>query len=550
MKHHYWIITLLLAAMLVFNLPGGQAFAQSNTDPSPTPESETAVPVSPDLATIAAFEGVLREIYERVSPSVVHIEVVQRGKNLSSLLPPDHPEIPERPDDEGIVPELPDLPEDFELPPQYGTGSGFVWDTEGHIVTNNHVIEGAEEISIIFSDDTVFDGTVVGTDPDSDLAVVLIDRAAGQLKPVTMDNADEVQVGELVVAIGNPFGLESTMTAGIVSALGRMLPIETSSAAPLLGSFSIPDVIQTDAPINPGNSGGVLLDREGNVIGVTSAIISPIRASAGVGFAIPSSTVRKVIPMLIDKGRYLHPWLGLSGYSLTPDVAEAMGLDKTLRGALVVDVMPDGPADEAGIRGSDRKVAIKGSERRVGGDVITTADGDPITKFDDLVAFLARKGEVGQEITLTAIRDGEEAQIQVRLQPRPGENGDTEQPTVIPKDAAWLGVIGITLDQDVARAMGLPLDQEGVLVQQVEQASPGDQAGLRGSYKPVIIGENRVLIGGDVIIQAGDESITATDDLGAFVVGAEPGQETTLRILRDGEELEVPVTLGKYPDSH
>ncbi len=548
MKQHHWLFTLLLAVMLTLTLPGVQAIAQSDTEPAPTPASETAAPVLPGHVTIAAFEGVLREIYERVSPSVVHIEVVERGASVLSLLPPDHPELPETPDDNGTVPGRPDLPDDLELPPQYGTGSGFVWDTSGHIVTNNHVIERAEEISVIFSDGATFDGKVVGADPDSDLAVVLIDSPAARLKPVTMSDSSRVQVGELVVAIGNPFGLESTMTAGIVSALGRMLPIETVSATPLLGSFSIPDVIQTDAPINPGNSGGVLLDDQGQVIGVTSAIISPIRASAGVGFAIPSNTVQKIVPMLIDKGRYLHPWLGISGYTLTPELARAMGLDDDLRGALVVDVMPGGPADEAGLRGSDRQITVKGIERRVGGDVITAADGEPVVKFDDLVTFLARKGEVGQTITLRLIRDGKEEQVEVRLQPRPGENGETAQPAVIARDAAWLGVVGVTLTQDVADAMRLPFGQEGVLVQQVEQDSPADKAGLRGSYKPVIIGENRVLIGGDVIIQADEDAITSVEDLKTFVVGAAPEQEITLRILRDGEEVEVPVTLDRYPN--
>ena len=544
MTQHSWLPILSLVVVLALALPGATAIAQSDTGPAPTPAAETMPPVSPDHVTIAAFEGVLKEIYERVSPSVVHIEVVQRGPAVLSLMPPTDPEVP---DDNGAIPGLPGLPDDLELPPQFGTGSGFVWDMLGHIVTNNHVIEGAEEITVIFSDGTTFDGKVVGADPDSDLAVVLIDSPVEHLKPVTIGDSNSVEVGELVVAIGNPFGLESTMTAGIVSALGRMLPIETASATPLLGSFSIPDVIQTDAPINPGNSGGVLLDDQGEVIGVTSAIISPIRASAGVGFAIPSSTVQKVVPMLIDKGRYLHPWLGISGYTLTPDLAAAMGLQADLRGALVVDVMPGGPADEAELRGSDRQIELKGVDRRVGGDVITAADGEPIVKFDDLVTFLARKGEVGQTITLTLIRAGKEEQVEVKLQARPGETVETQIPAVIPRDAAWLGVVGVTLEQDVADAMRLPSGQEGVLVQQVEQDSPADKAGLRGSYKPVIIGEDRVLIGGDVIVEADGNAITSSDDLKAFVVGAAPGLEVTLRILRDGEPMDVAVTLEKYP---
>ena len=535
MKRYLWFVAVALASVLVLIGPGLHLAAQSGSEPTPTP----AVPVTPDNVTIAAFEGVLRGIYERVGPSVVHIQVIHRGIPVLSLLPPDHPDMPD---------DLPDFPDDLELPQreQQGTGSGFVWDTKGHIVTNNHVIEGAEEITVIFNDGTIVSGEIVGTDPDNDLAVLKVDMPAERLQPVELGDSREVQVGELVVALGNPFGLESTLTAGIVSALGRMLPVETSGG-PLLGSFSIPDVIQTDAAINPGNSGGVLLNDQGEVIGVTSAIISPIRASAGVGFAIPVAMVEKVIPVLIEKGRYLHSWLGISGFTLPPDVAESMGLDGGQRGALVVDVVPGGPADGAGVRGSDRQVEIKGHERRVGGDVIVAVDGAPITGFDDIVAYLARHTEIGQTMTLTVLRQGEEKEIEVKLTARPGENDEREEVAGEEKDAAWLGVVGVTLDPEIADAMRLPPEQEGVLVEQVQQGSPADKAGIRGSYKPIVVGETRVLVGGDVVTAADDEPITTMEDLVEFVRGSEPGQEITLRVLRDGEETEIEVTLGELP---
>ena len=538
MKRYSWFAILALASVLVLTGPRPHVAAQPGPEPTPTPAALSA----PDNVTIAAFEGVLRGIYERVGPSVVHIQVVHKGMPLLSLLPPDHPETPDMP--EG----LPDLPDDLELPPQQGTGSGFVWDTEGHIVTNNHVVDGSDEITVIFNDATIVSGEIVGTDPDNDLAVLKVDVPAEQLHPVELGDSNEVQVGELVVAIGNPFGLESTMTAGIVSALGRMLPVETSGS-PLLGSFSIPDVIQTDAPINPGNSGGVLLNDQGEVIGVTSAIISPVRASAGIGFAIPAGMVMKVIPVLIENGRYLHSWLGISGYTLTPDVAESMGLDEGQRGALVIDVVPGGPADEAGVRGSGRQAEINGQARRVGGDVIVAIDGEPIVEFDDIVVYLARNTEVGQELTITVLRQEDQEQLVVKLTARPGEDDEREEVVREETDVAWLGILGVTLDPEIAEAIRLSPEQEGVLVEQVQQGSPADKANIRGSYKPVVIGETRVLVGGDVITAADGEPITTMEDLAELVRVSDLGQEIALQVLRDGEEMEIVVTLAKPPNS-
>ena len=539
-RQMHFLILFLVGALLIGPVP--QIAAQSGSDPVATP---APAPVAPTSELIAAYEGVLQRIYEEVNPSVVHIQVIQKGVSISSLLPPDHPEIPDVPD-MPEMPELPTPPEELELPPQLGTGSGFVWDTQGRIVTNYHVVQDAEDISIIFDDGAIVDGEVIGVDPDNDLAVVQVDLSADRLKPVTMGDSTQVKVGELVVAIGNPFGLESTMTTGIVSALGRMLPVEASTD-PLMGAFSIPDVIQTDASINPGNSGGVLLNDQGEVIGVTSAIISPIRASAGIGFAIPSTIVQKVVPILIEKGRYPHAWLGISGYTLTPDVATMMGLDKDQRGALVVDVVSNGPADEAGVRGSDRQIEINGEERRVGGDIIVAVDGEAVVKFDDIVTYLARNTEVGQKLTLTVLRNGNSEKIEVELGSRPGDQAEPQATTRATRGGAWLGIVGIDLTPEIAEVMELPADQEGVLVQQVQQKSPADEAGIRGSYKPIIMGEIRVLVGGDVITAIDGEAITTMDELVAFVRHAEPDQQIAITLLRDGKEMEVSVTLTKQP---
>jgi S1-C subfamily serine protease len=488
---------------------------------------------SPSPATTTTdIEAVLEQIYTQVSPSVVNIRVVQKQEVMFPTLP-----------------EIPGFPEfNFPFPqgPQEyyskGLGSGFVWDKEGHIVTNNHVVAGADRISVTFQDGTTVSGKVVGTDPDSDLAVVKVGVPADQLLPVQVADSTQVKVGQLAVAIGNPYGLQGTMTVGFVSALGRLLPADSKSTGG--STYSIPDVIQTDAPINPGNSGGVLVDRYGRVIGVTSAIISSSGANAGIGFAIPSAIVQKVVPALIETGHYEHPWLGVSGLSLNPDIAKAMGLDPGQRGALIVDVVPNSPADKAGLRGSDRQVTIDGDQIRVGGDVVTAIDSQPVKTFDDLVTYLARSTEIGQTLTLDILSNGKEKQVEVTLVARPGSPEQEKQTKESTSGQAWLGIWGMTVTPEIARAMDLPENQQGVLVEQVQQGGPADKAGLRGSYKPVTINGQQVLVGGDIITGFDGETVSRMEDLQAYVSKSSPEQEVTLRILREGRTQEIKVTLG------
>jgi len=403
-----------------------------------------------------------------------------------------------------VIPEIPGFPFFGQPVPQQpqqrvqqALGSGFVWDKSGDIVTNNHVVDGADSITVTFHDGTTVPGKVIGADPDSDLAVVKVDVPAGQLQPVQLADSTQVKVGQFAIAIGNPFGEESTMTTGIVSALGRSLPVNDGNVQG--PTYTIPDVIQTDAPINPGNSGGVLLNDQGQVIGVTSAIESPVRASSGVGFAIPSAIVQKVVPALIQTGHYEHPWLGISGTSLNPDLAQAMNLKADQRGALVVDVVPNSPADKAGLLGSNRQVTIQGEQARVGGDVIVAIDGQPVKAFDDLVAYLARSTEVGQTVSLTVLRQGQEQTVKVTLAARPRSGTPPAQAASGSAGAAWLGIQGLTVTPQIAQAMNLPADQQGVLVGQVETGSPAEQAGLRGSSKAVTINGRRFMVGGDII---------------------------------------------------
>lgn len=369
-----------------------QVVAQSPPPLAPVP---TAIPA--EIVNQAdAEELLLTNIYERVNPSVVNIVITVDNQETN-------------------------LPEN--LFPAQGQGSGFVFDTKGHIVTNNHVVADANKVEVTFFDGTTVEAKVIGTDPDSDLSVIEVNVSAESLRPVAWGDSDQLKVGQRAIAIGNPFGLDGTLTTGIISALGRSLPTET-------GAFRIPEIIQTDAAINPGNSGGPLLNSKGEVIGVNTAIV-PNRGSGfgsersflGVGFAVPSNLVKRVVPSLIEKGVYQHPWIGFSGNSVTPEIADAMELPE-VTGALVVQVISGSPADDAGLRGGTREIVFdNGLDTTIGGDIIIAVDDEEVKVFDDLISFLSRRGEVGKTVTLTIIRDGKEQTLELTLGPRP-EAGD------------------------------------------------------------------------------------------------------------------------------
>lgn len=293
-----------------------------------------------------------------------------------------------------------------------GIGSGFIYDTQGHIVTNYHVIENAGRISVTFLDGTEYRARVVGVDPYTDLAVIKVDDVSmDRLRPLPLGDSSRLEVGEQVAAIGNPFGLSGSMTSGIVSQLGRML--ETANG------FNIPDVIQTDAAINPGNSGGPLLNMYGEVVGVNTAIASRTGEFSGIGFAIPSDTVKRIVPALIENGKYRHPWLGVSGRDVNAEMAEILGL-RDARGFLVIDVVANSAAEKAGIKGGNRSVTLSdGSRIKVGGDVIIAIDGNPVRKINDILVYLQRAKSVGDQVTLTVIRDGSMIDLRATLLERP-----------------------------------------------------------------------------------------------------------------------------------
>jgi len=377
--------------------------SRSTPVPQIAPMQALPTPLAPDLVAEAdAEELLLINLYSRANPAVVHIRVAKR-------IASEDLEIPTMPWQE----DLPD--EDFY---QRGTGSGFLIDRDGHIVTNNHVVEGAEEVQILFFDGTTVRADILGTDADSDLAVVQADIPGhlGAIEPLQLGDSDTLQIGQRAIALGNPFGLRGTLTTGIVSALGRSLPLGRASVA-IGARFSIPELIQTDAAINPGNSGGPLLDSKGLVIGVNTAYDPE---AFGVGFAVPANTVKRVIPRLIEEGRYPYPWLGISGTDLSIEIVEEMDLP-VQSGAIVTGVTPNSPADRAGIRGSDENVERLGREFPVGGDVIVAIDDQEVRQFEDLLVYILRSTEVGQKVTLSIIREGQERTITVQLGERPSD---------------------------------------------------------------------------------------------------------------------------------
>jgi S1-C subfamily serine protease len=381
-----YCVLLLVTALSCVSLPSGLGVSidERAVSPTPTPILVIVTPTALPQAVIdeaSAGDLVLINIYERVNPSVVNIEVLQAAAP-------------------GFGGEL----------YREGEGSGFIYDTEGRIITNNHVVEGADEVQVTLYDGASVQATVLGTDPYSDLAVIDIDLPPQVLRPVELGDSDALRVGQLAVAIGNPYGLEGTLTTGVISALGRTLPAETL--------FAIPEVIQTDAAINPGNSGGPLLNAHGLVIGVNTAISTTTGGSTGVGFAVPVDLVKRVVPKLIAEGHYDHPQLGIRGLTITPVLAEAMDLPVD-GGVLVSEVTADSPAEKAGIRGGTTEVSIRGQLVRQGGDIIISIEGQEINQFEDLLSYIVMETEVGQEIAVSIIRDGEERVVKVVLGARP-----------------------------------------------------------------------------------------------------------------------------------
>ena len=389
-KHLVLVALPLLLALLACTCNSQEfLFLPTPTVPSisvPAPVLvATPTPLSGEIiAEVDAEDAMLINLYQRANPGVVYIEVLV-GEGETSI--------------------------------PLGSGSGFVIDTEGHIITNNHVVEEANIVRVIFSDGSVADDAqILGRDPYSDLAVVFVDVSPERLVPLELGDSSTLQVGQRVIAIGNPFGLAGTMTVGIISALGRTLPAEMAEIA----GFRNPEIIQTDAAINPGNSGGPLLDTRGQVIGVNTAIRSATGTNSGIGFAVPVNSVKHIVPHLIEEGTYHYPYLGITSDNrfTVAELAGPLGLLVT-HGVLISEVQPETAAVRAGLRGGDHEVEIMGATIMAGGDIIVAIDGYELRDFDDLIAYLVRETEVGQEVVLAVIRDRAELEIPVTLGERP-----------------------------------------------------------------------------------------------------------------------------------
>ena len=436
------VATYAPALMLVPSATAGPAFITRADAPESLNES----------SLVGDFEA-LADLYDSIAPSIVNIRVTSRESGIA----------------------LPGFNgQDGESPLLQSQGSGFVYDNDGHIVTNNHVVEDAESVLVIFHNGLWAEAKVVAADPQADLAVIEVTPPAGlEWRVLPVDESDNLRVGHMVVAIGNPFGLAGTMTTGIVSALGRGIPVGDGS----MTRYTLPDVIQTDAAINPGNSGGPLVDLNGKVVGVNFAIRSEVGSNSGVGFAIPASVVRRVIPALIEAGRFDYAYLGLSGSSISADLASALDLPDGLLGVYVSEVIPGGPSADAGLLGGNIAVSgANGGQFRQGGDIITAIDDLPVQRFEDLVSYLVTRAAPGQQVSLKVIRNGETIAVSVTLGERPAfavqtptseQDGDInarEAIAIATEAVTDSGLLQGSIDERVAT----PDERNGVLVWVVE----------------------------------------------------------------------------------
>jgi S1-C subfamily serine protease len=304
-------------------------------------------------------------------------------------------------------------------------GSGFVYDKDGHVITNYHVVtpgtNNNNELQVTFLDGNVYPADLVGVDQFADLAVIKVKNiSSDKLAPLSLANSSSLRIGESVVAIGNPFGLSGSMTQGIVSGLGRLLPSNENqdNFAGVGSSFSIPNIIQTDAAINPGNSGGPLIDTQGRVVGINTAIFSNTGVYSGVGFAIPSNTISKVATSLIQNGSYHHPYIGIIGLSLTPDLSKQIGLNQT-KGFLITSITKGSPADKSGLRAGSTTTTYNGRDVEVGGDIILKIDNREVSKIDDILAYLESQKHVGDKVHFTILRDNTIKELDLTLGDRP-----------------------------------------------------------------------------------------------------------------------------------
>lgn len=453
-------------------------------------------------------------------------------------------------------------------------GSGFIYDNLGHIVTNYHVVadpqKGQEtnldgrEFHVTFLDGTTQIGRVIGTDPYSELAVIELENMTGNsLIPLPLGNSSQLRIGQPVVALGNPFGLSGSMTEGIVSGFGRIMPSSVPQGDLLLRqqdspSFLIPTIIQTDAAINPGNSGGPMLNTVGEVIGMNTVVLSNSDVYAGIGSAIPSDIIRKVVPELISRGTYKHPYIGIAGVDMTPEIAREMDMNDS-RGFLVTEVTSGSPAERSGIRGGGALKDVNGRQIELGGDVIVAVDNVTVRKIEDLLLYLQSDRSVGETVILRVIRDGKPQEIGMTVEARPTqqqqETGQSQQ------ERPTLGINAINITEQIAARMNLTGQQQqpqqrefsgndlvgqqgGVLVVDVFADGPAERAGLRGGFVVADIDGTPIEIGGDVIMRIDDTMIPNVEALDEFIENKSIGDTIQVTVIRNAQSLKVPVIVG------
>ena len=341
--------------------------------------------VNSNISLLEAREQHLSNLYDSSLSSIVHIKVIQTVPSMGFF---------------------------SQNQSRRSNGSGFVWDKLGHIVTNYHVVANVDNVEVQFSDGSEFLAKVVGLDPNSDLAVIKLETNDLSFTPLDLGNSNEVNVGNYTFAIGSPFGQEFSMTSGIVSAIKRTVPSQNST-------FTIPNVIQTDAAINPGNSGGPLLDMNGKVIGINSQIITQNGGNAGIGFAVPVNTAKAIVPTLIKGEKFLYPWIGISGMNLSKNHKKALELEENIYGVMIVDVMIGGPAEKSELKGYQETISDNYNSYPSGGDIILSINEIPISSMNELSSVLFENHSSGETISLSILRDLEKIKVDLELEPRP-----------------------------------------------------------------------------------------------------------------------------------